>query len=150
MIKLTAQAAQSLTDVTATAITFGAGSEELVENATGFHSTTVNPTRVTPQRAGVYRVRGVVMHGSRSDYADVNAWIRKNGSSSLAPAARNGWQGITAASVESQPAETLVRMNGTTDYVELVAQQNNVANVAVNTNQSSQFSSVLEVEFRSP
>jgi hypothetical protein len=150
MVKLTAQAAQSLTDNVATAIAFGAGSEEMMEDATGFHSTTVNNTRVTPTKAGVYRVRGVVMHGSRSDYADINCWVRKNGASNLAPAARNGFQGITAASVESQPAETLLRLNGTTDYVELIAQQNNVANVAQNTNLSSQFSSVLEVEYRRP
>jgi hypothetical protein len=150
MIKLIAVGTQSIPDNVATAIAFGAGSEELTEDVSGWHSTTINNTRVTPTKAGVYRVRGTVMNGSRSDYSDVNCWIRKNGASNIAPAARNGWQGIAAASVESQPAETLIRMNGTTDYVELISQQNNVANVAQITNSSGQYTSVLEVEYRRP
>lgn len=146
LVRLVANAAQSLNDNTSTAITFAA--EDI--DTHGFHSTVTNTSRVTPTVAGYYRVRGTVVFGSRTDYSDVNVWIRKNGVTNMAPASRCGYSGITTTAVETGIAEVIVDMNGTTDYVEVVANQNNLANVAVSTNQSSQFSSALEVEYLRP
>lgn len=143
LVRLVANSTQSLADATAVAITFA--TEDI--DTHGFHSTSVNTSRITPTIAGYYRVRGTVLFGARADYADLNCWIRLNGSSNLAPAYRGGFAGITTSSVETGIAEVIVSLNGTTDYVELVAQQNNTANVAQVTNQSSQFSSGLELEF---
>lgn len=145
LIRLVANATQSIADNTATALTFA--TEDI--DTDGFHSTSVNTSRVTPTVAGYYRFYGTVFMGGRTDYSTISVVIRKNGSTNMAPAGRVGggasFSGAAAsAQVCSVPCDVLVDMNGTTDYIELVVTQDNVANVSVSTNQSSQFSSTLQ------
>lgn len=139
-----ADSAQSIPDTTATAVLFGA--EDF--DSHNFHSTSSNTSRITPNIAGYYRIRGTALFGTRSDYNSVNCWIRKNGSSNLASAYRGGYSGVSG--VQTGVAEVIQEANGTTDYFELVVQQDNVANVSVALNQSSQFSSSLEWEYVGP
>lgn len=148
MVRLVAQSAQSLTDNTATAITFGASSEDF--DTHNFHDTSSNTSRVTPTVAGYYRCRGAVLFGARNDYAVVNCWIRVNGSSNKPSAWRAGYGVPGSAQVQTGLCEVVVSLNGSTDYVELVAQQDNTANAAVALNQSGQYSSTLEVEYLRP
>ena len=144
--RIVATGAQSLADNTATAITF-TDTDEIDTHAQ--HNPGVNPTRITPNVAGYYRFYGTVTFGSRADYVDVNAWFRKNGATNMAGGQRNGFSGVTT-SVQTCVAQATVLMNGSTDYVELIGQQNNGANVSQTLNQSSQFSSALEWEYLGP
>jgi hypothetical protein len=148
LVRLVANATQSLSNNTNTAILFAA--EDI--DTHGYHSTSVNTSRVTPTLAGYYRCRGTVMLGARSDYTVINAWIRKNGTSNLAGGTRSGGAfGSPAGSqVNTAYAEAIVSCDGVTDYVELVGNQANTAAVSTTTNQSSQFSSCFEVEYLRP
>lgn len=149
--RIVASGTQSLTDNTITAIIFSAADEI---DTHGFHDPSSNNTRVTPNIAGYYEFTGTVMFSSRDDYNDVNSWIRKNGGTNLAPAFRAPYAtdsgnalfpGVIAGTTYATQS-----MNGTTDYIELVAQQNNAANVSANTNQSNQFTCVLEWKYLGP
>lgn len=141
VIRLVATSAQSINDNTNTAINFGTSSELIDTN--DFHSESVNTSRITPTVAGLYYVRGYYITSSRSDYGNVNAWVRENGSTNHAPAHR--YATATTSGQQSAFGTAIVDMNGSTDYVELAVLQDNTANVAANTNQSSQFSCSLEM-----
>lgn len=147
LVRLIQQAAQSIPHNTNTAVTFGAGSEDI--DTHNFHDVTTNPSRVKPTIAGYYRCRATTLHGSRTDYTAINGWIRKNGTGNLAPAHRYG-PSTSSTQVQTTIAEAIVACDGVTDYVESVVLQGNTAAVAQSTNLSSQFSSVFEVEFLRP
>lgn len=147
IVRLTAQSTQNMTNNTNTAITFGASSEDI--DTHGYHDTTSNTSRVTPTKEGYYIVYGVVMFGARADYTNVSAWIRKNGSSNLAGGQRFG-PSSASSQVHSPAARAIVACNGTTDYVELVGIQVNAAVATQATNNSSQFSCMLEVTYDRP
>lgn len=132
--RLVASGQQALPDNTATAINF---TTEDVDTH-GFHDNAVNPSRITPTRAGWYTVRGTVFFETQATPVISAAWIRKNGATNLPPAGRD----VPGTQAFSRDSAALVAFNGTTDYVELIAQQDSAG--ADNTNQSSQFSSVLE------
>ena len=138
LVRLVATAVQALADNTAVALTFAA--EEI--DTHGFHSTVTNTSRVTPTVAGYYEVTGTVFFEAQTTPVVSSAWIRKNGTDNK-PAAGRDVPGAQAFSLHT--GATLISMNGTTDYVELMAQQDSAG--ADNTNQSIQFSSVLEVKY---
>lgn len=93
---------------------------------------------------GTYDIRGTVFHGARADYQIIDAWIRKNGATNIAPSGRRGPMGTTTA--QANAVQTFARIALVAgDYIELMAMQINTAALAVNTNQSGQFSSVLEI-----
>lgn len=145
--RMVATAVQSIPHNTATAVAF-AGEDY---DTHGGHDPVTNNSRFTVPAGydGYYDVRGTVMHGSRADYSIADAWIRKNGATNIAPTGRRGpMQGTTTvtSSAQVQAVATACRVFLVAgDYVELVALHSNIAAVAQNTNQSSQFSSVLEV-----
>lgn len=149
--RIVASGTQSLTDNTATAIAFS-GTDVIDTHAQ--HNPASNNSRVTPNVAGYYEFRGAVAFGARDDYNDVDAYIRKNGTDAQAPAWRSGYftdSGNTlGAQVIIAGTGAIVEMNGSTDYVELIGIQNNIANAAVATNQSSQYSSALEWKYIGP
>jgi len=135
--RLVASGTQTLNDNVETAITFSA--EEI--DTHGFHSTVSNTSRVTPNVAGYYRFYGSVFFASLTTPVTAEGRLRKNGTDNIAPAHRG--PGYTVAS--SGPTTAIIAMNGTTDYVELIARQDSAGNSS--TNQSIQFSSVLEWEY---
>lgn len=151
--KLVAQSAQSMADATAAALVFGAGSEEIDTHS--FHDETTNNTRITPTVAGVYWFDGeffiaqMTQTGSAASALDFN--FRKNGSTTITPGSRHSIGIITANPTSytwpahSQNTGTYIECNGTTDYVEMMGRQD--SNGAVNTNLSSQFSSVFQCHF---
>lgn len=146
LVRLVAVATQSLNDNTSTAIAFGTGSTVIDTHA--YHDEVTNNTRVTPLKAGYYRAWGTVSYGSRTDYATLQSVIRFNGvdqvgNNRIGPNATSTPRSATAGPV------TLL-CNGTTDYIELGALQDNTANVAQTTTSSGSSNSYLEVEFVRP
>lgn len=146
IVRLVATATQSLTDNTGTAIAFGTGST--IIDTHGYHDETTNNTRVTPTKAGYYRAWGRVHVGFRTDYATIQASIRFNGTD------QSGNDRVgpnnTNSSRTAGAGPVMLLCNGTTDYIELAAIQDNTANAAQNTNAGGSSTSYLEVEFVRP
>lgn len=112
-VKVTHSVTQSIANNSQTALTFDT---ELYDND-GLHSTTTNPTRLTPSRAGLWLLTGCIEYEANSTgYRD--AIIRLNGNNEV------GWQraqnvGPSLAVV----AVTTPHPMSTSDYAELVAYQ---------------------------
>lgn len=135
--RLVASGTQALADNTTVAITFS--TEEF--DTGGFHSTVTNNSRVTPTVAGYYRFHGAVWFEAQTTPVTSAAFFRMNGSAVLAPADRD----TPGAAAQSRATTVLQPFNGSTDYIELCAVQDSAG--ADNTNQSNQFSSVMEWEY---
>lgn len=144
VVRLVASGTQSIPNNTATPVAFT--TEDFDTN--NFHDTVTNNTRITPNKAGYYTIRGTYFSAARADYTTLDCAVGKNGVQ-LAPADRKTFS--TAATQVSNAAsascEALVQANGTTDYFELIAFQVNAAATATLTSQSGRFSSVLECVF---
>lgn len=140
IVRLVQAATQSIATATVTALSFGVGSEE--QDTDAYHSETVNPTRVTPTKPGIYRVTFTVAWASNTATMLV-AVIGKNGANvqpfnRYTPAA-------TATAKTIPPAIATISINGTGDYIEGMASQNSGG--ALGTQASGGLNSVLEVEF---
>lgn len=132
--RLVASGTQALADNTQVAIQYSTEDWD----THGFHSTVTNNSRVTPNVSGYYRVWVTTFFDLQTTPVVSDTNVRKNGSSNLAPASR----GVGQTVAFSQDCTVEVEMNGTTDYFEHVARQDSAG--ADSTNQSSQFSSVME------
>lgn len=104
--------ATSLTQLTATKVAF---QTEEYDTANAFDSST--NYRFTPQVAGYYIVSGAFRIGTTS--TALVLWLYKNGSAYKELAYLPATAGSTAVSGAAQ-----VYLNGSTDYIELYAQQN--------------------------
>jgi len=135
MCRLVQQATQSIPTGTATALTFGASSEEFDYTPAPFHDTSTNNTRITPTVAGWYRFEGCYF--SSAINAARTVILRKNGTTLIAPGPRDQAPNITS----SLEVGALIQCNGTTDYVELLGQQSSGSSKDTNvaTQQSSTF-----------
>lgn len=145
IVRCVANAQQSIPDAVITALSFGA--EDWDTN--GFHDPVTNNSRITPNIAGYYRFSGTFFIGPRTDFATIDASLRKNAAAApIAPAERKIFAiaASQASNALSASCTAQVLMNGTTDYMELCGFQDNAANVAVLTNQSQRFTSVFECE----
>lgn len=133
-------ALQSIPNATNTALTFGAGSEDI--DTHGFHDTAVNTSRITPTKAGRYRVVGTGNLASSAAVTILVAFIGKNGTA-VQPYPRQ--KPAATATTTSASASAIVEMNGSTDYVELFLHQ--TSGGAINTQASGGVNSVLELEY---
>ena len=127
------------TGLVQTALTFT--TEEV--DTHGYHSTSVNTSRVTPLQAGYYRFTGTVFMAAFTTPVSMQALFRQNGSVNIPASSRS--LPSTLANGLSFPTTAIIAMNGTTDYVELTALQSSAG--AVNTNIATQNTSTLEWEF---
>lgn len=125
-VRIYRNATQSLADNTLVAVDFN--SEDLDTHS--FHSTSVNPTRITPTVEGWYRCRWTSFIAGATDYSTIRTVMRTNGSTQVAPCAQAG--NMPNSVNHSYTTEALVFFNGTTDYIECMVQQDNTANVARN------------------
>lgn len=148
--RLLQTSAQSVANSTNTPITF---TSETIDTDNFFNAGT-STTRVTPTKAGYYRVAGTLVMSGVLTYAVVAVFVRKNGATLLGPGGRMGglgFQGSPASTPTAQYAAVnctlLIDCNGTTDYLELCAYQQNTGSAVQNTFVSGQFSSAFEVEF---
>jgi hypothetical protein len=136
--KLIQGSAQSIPNSTATAVTFGVGSEDI--DTHGFHDTSVNPSRVTPNVAGYYRVTAT--YASAANTANqLVCNIAKNGTT-VQPFHRETPAATSAA--KNVLNSTIVQCDGVSDYIEMYVTQNSGG--ALNTQASGGLNSVLEVE----
>ena len=92
-----------------TAITFGAGTE--IVDVSGWHSTSTNTDRITPNIAGVYLVTAY-MRWNETALNDYGISITKNGTSINDVILEGDYYPGAAGA-------TIVSLNGTTDYVSL-------------------------------
>nr|WP_221374413.1 hypothetical protein [Actinoplanes polyasparticus] len=146
LVRLIQQAAQSIPNTADTALTFGAGSEDI--DTHGFHDTSSNTSRVTPTVAGYYQLYGVVWWGNADNLISYHAGIGKNGS--VAARQRTLLVGTTAATTRSINAAAIIAANGTTDYFELFAQQGRAVSASLSTNVGGTFSSMFECMYLRP
>ncbi len=143
LVRLVQKAAQALADDTDVALTFSTASTDY--DTHGFHSESVNNTRITPSVAGYYRVSGTVFMASSSSIAILNAYVGKNGNT------REGFDRRKPAAVagtQSASVEDIVFMNGTTDYLQLIGRQ--TSGGSVNTFTGGSFASTFLCEFIRP
>ena len=148
IVRLIATATQNLTDNTGAAITFGAGST--VIDTHSFHSESVNTSRVTPTVAGYYKAWGTAAYAGQADNDPITLQtaVRFNGVDQVGnvrvgPNTTNTPRGVAAGPV-------ILLCNGTTDYIELSALQDNTDNDTTATTSSGSTNSYLEVEFVRP
>lgn len=132
--------AQSMPDNTMTAITWTTETYD----THGYHDTAVNNTRVTPLLAGYYTVEGAYWSASMTTPVSIDAFIRKNGVTTI-PA---GTKTLGVSTTQAMWAGTQIEMNGSTDYFELCGTQDSTG--AVNTTVSSRFTSFLLWRFERP
>jgi len=137
-VRLVQSVAQSIPDNTATAITFT--TEDLDPNS--FHDPVTNNTRITPTVAGWYRFNGTYFSATITTPVLFATYLRKNNASTIPP----GYRGISTNSSPSVACEALIEMNGSTDYVELVALQDSAG--ATNTAVSAYIACVFECEYK--
>ena len=141
IVRLIQAAAQSIPNVTSTALTFAAGSEDI--DTHNFHDTVTNNTRVTPTIAGYYQVT-VTYASSANTATQLYAVVAKNGAG-VQPLVRQ--TPAATSSAKSVQATAIVSMNGSTDYIEGWANQNSGG--ALNTQVGGGINSVLEVVYLS-
>lgn len=101
-----------------------------------FHDNAVNTSRITPTKAGYYTFIGGVYFASSATVEAV--WLKQNGTTTFPSGQREGTP--SAATQRGLLVHGSLWMNGTTDYVEMFGDPG----AAINTNQSSHFSSFLE------
>ncbi len=124
VVRLIQQSGQSLASGAATAITFGAASEDV--DTAGWHDESTNNTRITPTVAGYYTFTGLVVFPANTDYTSHQATFRKNGSTTLPSAVRYGPNATSSFRGIELTLDGLL-MNGSTDYLELMGSQDNGA-----------------------
>jgi hypothetical protein len=134
-VRLALTANQSIANITNTAILFGAGTE--VRDVSGWHSTSANTSRVTPNLSGIFLCLGRIYwaaslenpSGDRRAYIEKNSGLDGNWSRNFPRATGGAYPGTGAAGV-SHDVSGVVSLNGTTDYVELGCYQS--SGVALN------------------
>lgn len=116
---------QTITTGTITAITFNAEAYDPF----GFHSTSSNTSRITPNIAGTYAVFGQVCWAANTT-GDRTAQIYKNGAGvdTLPYSGQRAMAG-TGLSFGFSHCQGTVSMNGTTDYLELTGTHDKGSNL---------------------
>lgn len=126
MVQVQQTVAQSFPNGTLTAITFNT---EVIDTE-GMHSTTVNPTRITPKTPGWY-LGWFGMSWSSNTAGRRLLMPRKNGSgvTSGGTFGRVDWRPTSSGTVQ-KGFRFWQFFNGTTDYLELTAYQSSGANLS--------------------
>jgi hypothetical protein len=139
LVSLVQTAVQSIPDNTLTALTF-TGAENI--DVYGFHDPTTNTARITPNIPGTYLFFGSYYTDGIASGGVLDCSVRKNAGTVLPTGNRDF---LNVSTVQSQPASVVLDMNGSTDYVELMALQDSsgAVNTRVNARFASQFSCIL-------
>lgn len=145
LVRLIQQIAQSLASGTITALTFGAGSEDI--DTDGYHDTATNPSRVTPLVAGYYRLTAGINFVASGTTTGIQALTAKNG---VAQSPSQRHRPNVTVIVAGAQSTSIASANGTTDYFEALGWQLDSGAAARLTNIGSGASSTLEVEFLRP
>jgi hypothetical protein len=138
---------QNVTNSLDTILTFGTGlaTEVLITDA-AWHSLATNPSRVTPNRAGVYRVTARGAFAFNNVNITCDTYIAKNGA--FYDRSGNHKPNSTSNTALMTPElTTLVQMNGSTDYVEMGLFQSSSPSTTLVTNVTTTGISTFLVEF---
>jgi hypothetical protein len=140
-VRLVQAVAQSLATNANTAITFGAGSEDIDTN--DLHSTTVNTSRITIKVAGYYRVTATLWL-SAATFSDIQIQnnVAKNGSV-IPPTVRTRHTSATSTARNTMQVSVL-QQAAVGDYFEMIGYQNTGG--GLNTQTGGSTASVLEAE----
>lgn len=110
----------SVPNITKTAIEFNTTNTTITEDTMQWHSTSTNPSRVTPTVKGIYlaTANGKMTGGTATQaYIEIN----KNGTTTLSSSQGDT---ITGASDLTYSCSCVINMNGTTDYLAMDVYQN--------------------------
>lgn len=145
LVRLVQQAAQTgLASGANTVLTFGAGSEDI--DTHNWHDTAVNNTRVTPTKAGYYKVTVMPVFAFSTTITSLNSFIRKNGS--IVQRSGNVKPASTNVNTGAPQLSMILTANGTTDFFEggvtFAGSANN------DTNAVAGAASTFEVEYLRP
>lgn len=148
-VRLVQQSGQTLTHNTETVITFGTGAT--VYDTHDFHSESSNTSRIVPNIAGLYELRGTTYFSQNTDYIVLQCQPRLNGAN-YATAQRLVKASTATADVVQALSfgPILIPANGTTDYFEMMALQQDSGSAAETTFVNSTSASVLECKFVQP
>jgi hypothetical protein len=144
--RVTAGATQNLANNTVVPLAFSA--EEI--DTHNIHDITTNNSRITPTVAGYYEFSGACFFPSKSDWTNVNIFVRTNGTNAWVSNARLGTPAVTGGSWSLNLQPIIILMNGTTDYAELCAQQSNTAATTVATTNGGGQSNLFTATFVRP
>lgn len=137
--RLVQAAAQSIPDATITPLSFT--TEDF--DTDGCHDPATNNTRITATLAGYWEFAGTYYSATPATLANMDAFFRKNGVTSIA----SGDRGQDGGIAQSKSARCIQPM-AVGDYVELCAFQDSAG--ATNTNVSSRFTSYVEWKYLRP
>lgn len=139
MCRLVQSGVQSIANNVGTALTFT--TEDF--DPYNFHDSVTNTTRILPTVAGWYRFHGTYFSSTFTSPTLFAVYLRKNGAT-IPP----GMRALYSAAVVSPGVNctALIEMNGTSDYVELIALQasSGATNTAVSAYIASTFECKLE------
>lgn len=139
----------TLNNNTETAITFGTGST--VYDTHDFHSESSSTSRITPNIAGLYELRGTTYFSADTDYITLQCQPRLNGANYATAQRLVKASTATADTVQALSfGPVLIPANGTTDYFEMMGLQANSGAGAEATFVNSTSASVLECKFVQP
>lgn len=132
---------QSLVTATQTALTFGAGSEDI--DTDNFHDTASNTSRITPTVAGYYELSSV--YASSSHAGTMAVTIAKNGTRVASGSQESTTTSNFRAVVTGPVYQTA---NGSTDFFETFAIQSSGG--PISTLSSGALASVFQCKFLRP
>lgn len=91
-----------------------------LSDADGWHSTSSNTDRVTPNKAGTYLVIGALHFAAATTTTSVHALVAKNGTA-VDPSHRH--KPANANQLSTSEVVATVQVNGSTDYISLLGVQ---------------------------
>lgn len=138
------QSGQSVSSGGSSALTFGSGSE--IFDDLNWHSTSSNTSRITPTIAGRYKVTGKLVWAFNTTITSTGLILRKNGSTTIDASGNHKPNATNNVATLGGEVTAYVDMNGTTDYVEILAQQTSSGAASQTTNAASSGYSSLMVE----
>lgn len=140
---LVQQSGQSVSDNTETSITFGSGSESFDDY--GWHSTSSNTDRITPNVAGRYRVVAQLVFAFSTTITRCAVSVSKNGSI-IDSSGNHKPNSTNSVATMGGIVETFVDLNGTTDYISMSARHQSSGSASQTTNVSTSGMTKLHVE----
>lgn len=142
--QLTATGSQTAWAAGTAAVLFNA---ETIDRDNG-HSTSTNTSRYTANTPGWYRINGQAYFTGNTTGNSRYVFIRKNGTTTIADSAsRLQSTSLPAGSVAVQTSPCLVYMNGTGDYIELMAGHDATASIGLAAPLANQGQTMLAIEW---
>lgn len=145
LVRLIAQATQSLASATNVAIAFASGSEDI--DTHNYHDPSTNNSRITPLTAGYWRFTGTLWLAGAATLTSFYVGIAKNGTNQNP---LNRIKPVANSTAQSAQTTSILQMNGSGDYAELIGNQTDSGAAARLTTTGTGTVCCLEAEFLRP